>query len=209
MAERFIAIAGNIGAGKSTLVEYLTTKYPLKPIYEPLENNPYLDDFYKDMKQWSFHSQVWFLSQKFHLHQQIGSDPGTFVQDRTIYEDAEIFATYHHRSRRMNKRDFETYLGMYESMKQGLQPPDLLIYLRCSVGAIRRRIKQRGRPSEQDIPTSYLKKLNQLYEEWIGRWDQSPVLVWETEQMNYLSDLIHRMEFNRAIEPFITENKKA
>ena len=146
---------------------------------------------------------------KFHLHQQIGSDPGTFVQDRTIYEDAEIFATYHHRSRRMNKRDFETYLGMYESMKQGLQPPDLLIYLRCSVGAIRRRIKQRGRPSEQDIPTSYLKKLNQLYEEWIGRWDQSPVLVWETEQMNYLSDLIHRMEFNRAIEPFITENKKA
>ena len=109
----------------------------------------------------------------------------------------------------MNKRDFETYLGMYESMKQGLQPPDLLIYLRCSVGAIRRRIKQRGRPSEQDIPTSYLKKLNQLYEEWIGRWDQSPVLVWETEQMNYLSDLIHRMEFNRAIEPFITENKKA
>ena len=130
MAERFIAIAGNIGAGKSTLVEYLTSKYPLIPIYEPLEDNPYLDEFYKDMKSWSFHSQVWFLSQKFKLHQQIASDPGTFVQDRTIYEDAEIFATYLHRSRRMKKRDFETYISMYESMRDTLQPPDLLIYLR-------------------------------------------------------------------------------
>ena len=207
MAERFIAIAGNIGAGKSTLVEYLTTKYPLKPIYEPLDNNPYLDDFYNDMGSWSFHSQVWFLSQKFSLHQQIGSDPGTFVQDRTIYEDAEIFATYHHRSGRMNQRDFETYQGMYESMKTGLQAPDLLIYLRCSVKAVRKRIKKRGRASEQEIPTSYLKHLNELYEEWIERWDQSPVLVWETERMNYLSDLIHRLEFNRAIEPFIQNSK--
>jgi len=202
LAERFIAVAGNIGAGKSTLVEYLTTRYPLRPIYEPLADNPYLDDFYKDMKRWSFHSQVWFLSHKYKLHQQIGADPGTFVQDRTIYEDAEIFATYHYRSRRMKKRDFETYLGMYEAMKMSLQPPDLLIYLKCSVKATRKRIRHRGRASEQSIPTSYLRKLNQLYDEWIDRWDQSPVLVWDSERMNYLSDLIHRMEFNRALAPF-------
>jgi deoxyadenosine/deoxycytidine kinase len=203
LARRFIAVAGNIGVGKTTLVEYLTHRYPLKPIYEPFDTNPYLDDFYADMRQWSFHSQMWFLSHKYRLHCQIEDDPGTFVQDRTIYEDAEIFATHLHRSRRMKKRDFETYLELYHAMRDRLQPPDLLIHLKCSVRAIRRRVRQRGRPSEQDIPASYLRKLNDLYEEWIGEWKHSPVLVWDTERMDYLSDLVHQLEFDRALQPFV------
>lgn len=203
MARRFVAVAGNIGVGKTTLVSYLTQRYPLRPVYEPFDTNPYLDLFYDDMKTWAFHSQVWFLSKKFRLHQQIDKDPGTFVQDRTIYEDAEIFATYLHQSRRMKKRDFETYLDLYEAMKTSLEPPDLLIYLRCSVRAIRRRIRQRGRPSEQNIPASYLKKLNGLYEDWMDRWTACPVLVWDTERMDYLSDLVHRIEFHRALSPFL------
>ncbi len=203
MADRFIAVSGNIGVGKTTLVEYLGNRYALVPIYEPFGENPYLDDFYADMKQWAFHSQMWFLSKKFRIHQELGRTPGVFLQDRTIYEDAEIFATYLHRSRRMNKRDFETYLEAYEAMKGSLQPPDLMIYLRCSVRSIRRRIRNRGRASEQDIPASYLRKLNQLYEDWIERYDDSPKLIWDTERMDYLSDLVHRIEFHRAIEPFL------
>ena len=149
MADRYIAVAGNIGVGKTTLVSYLTTRYKFQPIFEPFADNPYLESFYKDMKAWSFHSQVWFLAHKFRLHCELQQTGGTLIQDRTIYEDAEIFATYLHRSRRMNKQDFATYTEMYRAMRAALQPPDCLIYLRCSVRAIRRRIKGRGRESEQ------------------------------------------------------------
>lgn len=203
MADRFIAVSGNIGVGKTTLVSYLKERYDLVPIYEPFGENPYLDDFYADMKQWAFHSQMWFLSKKFRIHQDLGRTPGVFLQDRTIYEDAEIFATYLHRSRRMNKRDFETYIEAYEAMKGNLQPPDLMIYLRCSVGSIRKRIRNRGRVSEQEIPVSYLRKLNELYEEWIARYDDSPKMIWDTERGDYLSDLVDRIEFHRAIEQFL------
>ena len=198
MADKFIAVSGNIGVGKTSLVRHLTQNYGVTPVYEPFADNPYLDDFYADMTAWSFHSQVWFLSHKFRLHRELQQTAGTLVQDRTIYEDAEIFATYHHQSKRMNQRDFQTYLELYEAMRASLQPPDLMIYLRCSVKAIRKRIKQRGRPSEQDIPLAYLRKLNQLYEDWIARYD-GPVLVWDTERGDYLSDLVDRIEFERAI----------
>lgn len=198
MADKFIAVSGNIGVGKTSLVRHLTQSYGVTPVYEPFADNPYLDDFYADMKAYAFHSQIWFLSHKYRLHRELQETPGTLVQDRTIYEDAEIFATYLHRSRRMNKRDFATYLELYESMRASLQPPDLMIHLRCSVRAIRKRIKQRGRPSEQDIPLSYLRKLNQLYEEWIGRYE-GPLLIWDSERSDYLSDLVDRIEFERAI----------
>lgn len=204
MADRFIAVSGNIGVGKTSLVRYLHERYGLQPVYEPFADNPYLDDFYADMNQWAFHSQIWFLSHKFRLHQQLDRSAGVFVQDRTIYEDAEIFATYLARSRRMRKRDFETYLELYEAMRSSLRPPDLLIHLRCSVRAIRKRIRARGRPSEQAIPASYLRSLNTLYEEWIARWDASPLVVWDTERMDYLTDLVHRLEFHRAVERFVT-----
>jgi deoxyadenosine/deoxycytidine kinase len=203
VADKFIAVAGNIGVGKTSLVRFLTTEYGLQPFYEPFEANPYLDEFYADMKSWSFHSQVWFLAHKYHLHKELENTPGTLVQDRTIYEDAEIFARNLHRSGKMSKRDWETYHHLYQAMCRSLQPPDLMIYLRCSVRAIRRRIKRRGRPSEQAIPASYLRRLNGLYEEWIGKWDQSPLLIWDSERGDYLGDLVDQLEFRRAIEPFV------
>ncbi len=207
MADRFIAVSGNIGVGKSSLVEYLATRYRFQPIYEPFEDNPYLDDFYGDMKRWAFPSQVWFLSHKFRLHVQLDRSPGTFVQDRTIYEDAEIFATYLHRSRRMSKRAYQPYSELYQAMRSSVRPPDLMIYRRCSVRAIRRRVRVRGRPSEQNIPASYLRRLNALYEEWIGDFDECPLLVWDSERMDYLTDLVHRLEFNRAIERFLKKQR--
>jgi deoxyadenosine/deoxycytidine kinase len=204
VADRFIAVSGNIGVGKTTLVSYLGNRYGLTPIYEPFGDNPYLDDFYADMKRWAFHSQMWFLSRKFRMHQELGRTPGVFLQDRTIYEDAEIFATHLKHARKMNARDFDTYLEAYEAMKGSLQPPDLMIYLRCSVRAIRKRIRKRGRASEQDIPARYLRKLNELYEDWIERYDDSPKLIWDTEKLDYLSDLVHQIEFHKAINKFLS-----
>lgn len=203
MADRFVAVSGNIGVGKTTLVRYLTERYGIVPVYEPFGDNPYLDDFYADMDRWAFHSQVFFLARKFRLHQDLEAAPGTFVMDRTIYEDAEIFATHLARSRRISRRDFATYLELYEAMKQSLRPPDLMIHLRCSVRAIRARIRQRGRPSEQDIPATYLRRLNALYEEWIGGWKESPLVIWDSENADYLSDLVDRLELHRAIERFL------
>lgn len=203
MAERFIAVSGNIGVGKTSLVRHLTEHYGLTPIYEPFGDNPYLDDFYADMSKWAFHSQLFFLARKFRLHQDLQAAPGTYVLDRTIYEDAEIFATSLARSRRISKRDFGTYLELYEAMKRSLTPPDLMIYLRCSVRATRARIRKRGRPSELAIPASYLRRLDALYESWIGSWTDSPLLVWDSENLDYVSDLVHRLEFHRAIERFL------
>lgn len=203
MADRYIAVAGNIGVGKSSLVTYLESRYGFRPVYEPFAENPYLADFYEDMRSWSFHSQVWFLSHKYRVHCELAKTPGTLVQDRTIYEDAEIFATSLHRSRHINKRDWATYYELYQAMKANLPPPDLLIYLKCSVRAIRRRIRQRGRSYEQDIKASYLRKLNGLYAEWIDGWEASPVLVWDSENLDYLEDLVDRIEFHRAIERFL------
>ncbi|MBD90714.1 MAG: deoxynucleoside kinase [Deltaproteobacteria bacterium] len=200
---KFIAIAGNIGAGKSSLVEFLDARYGFDPIYEPFAGNPYLDDFYGDMKRWAFHSQLYFLTHKFRLHLQLNEAPRTFVQDRTIYEDAEIFATNLFKSKKMTERDYATYMELYESMKTALRPPDLLIYLRCSTRAIRRRIKQRGRESEQSIPTAYLRQLNGLYEDWIDRYTASPVLVWDSERLDYLTNLVDQLEFKNQLKRFL------
>jgi len=202
--KKFIAIAGNMGAGKSTMVEYLHQQYAFKPVYEPFMDNPYLDDFYKDMKQWAFHSQLYFLTHKFRLHMQLLKEVNgsgiTIVQDRSIYEDSEIFCRNLHKSKKINKRDFQTYTELYHTMKEALEPPDLMIYLKCSVKAIKKRIKKRGRESEQQIPTSYIRNLNKLYEDWISRYDLSPVLIWETDRMDYISDLAYRIEFHQAID---------
>jgi deoxyadenosine/deoxycytidine kinase len=200
---KYIAVAGNMGAGKTSLVEYLQRQFDLIPFYEPNDENPYLADFYRDMGRWSFHSQTYFLSKKARLHQQLQASTGTAIQDRTIYEDAEIFATYLYRSRRMAPRDYHTYMELYGAMKENLPPPDVLVYLKCSVRAIRTRIKVRGRDYEQDIKASYLRKLNQLYEKWIDGWDDSPVVVWDTEEGDYLTDLVHQIEFNQAIEQYL------
>lgn len=197
---RFIAVAGNIGAGKSTLVEFLERRFHIKPFYEPNDSNPYLKDFYSDMPRWAFQSQLYFLASKFGIHQDIVQSGQTVVQDRTIYEDAEIFVENLYRSRVLPKRDYQTYRSMYENIVAMLPPPDLLIYLRCSVRAVRKRIRLRGRPEEQDIKLSYLKRLHGLYEEWYEGYDRSPALVVDTEKLDYVNDMVHRIDLIERIE---------
>ena len=200
--KKFIAVAGNMGVGKTSLVEFLHAQYGFEPVYEPFANNPYLDEFYAEMGKWAFQSQVWFLTHKFRLHLELNANNGTIVQDRTIYEDAEIFATNLARGGQMSERDFRTYTELYEGMRRALQPPDLMTYLRCSVPAIRKRIPRRGRASEQAIPLPYLKRLNALYDEWMAGYTLSPVMVWESDDADYLTHIVDRLDFKWSIEQF-------
>jgi deoxyadenosine/deoxycytidine kinase len=197
---RFIAVAGNMGAGKSTLVEFLEAQYGLKAYFEPNEANPYLKDFYADMKRWSFQSQVYFLAKKFRIHQELTASPEPVIQDRTIYEDAEIFAENLRLQKKMTARDYETYRDLYESIVRELRPPDLMIYLRCSMPALRKRIKLRGRPEEQAIPRAYLMRLQELYESWFQRYEMSETLVIDTDSLDYLADLFDRVDLFKRIE---------
>jgi len=198
--KKFVAVAGNMGVGKTSMVEFLTATYGIEPVYEPYTANPYLDDFYGDMPRWGFHSQLWFLTHKFRLHLQLNDRPGVVVQDRSIYEDAEIFATNLARSGAISERDWRTYQDLYQSMRGALQPPDVLIYLRCSVRSIRQRIRRRGRPSELAIPLDYLRRLNALYEEWTSTYTLSPVIVWDSERLDYVTRILDQIEFRRAVE---------
>lgn len=198
--KRTIAVAGNMGAGKSTLVEFLSKTYGISSFYEPNEDNPYLPDFYGDMKRWSFHSQLYFLSNKFRIHQELDRMPGAVVLDRTIFEDAEIFATALHDMKMMDHRDWRTYHGFYQSILDAIRPPDLMIYLRCSMRTLRKRIQMRGREMEQDVPLAYLKRLDRLYERWIESYDMGEVLILETDRLDYVNDLIHRLDVMERIE---------
>jgi len=198
--KRSIAIAGNMGSGKSTLVDFLSRTYGVTPFYEPNDENPYLADFYKDMKSWAFQSQLYFLSNKFRLHQELDRQPGVVALDRTIFEDAEIFATALHQMRKISKRDWETYQGLYGAILDAIQPPDLMIYLRCSMRTLRKRISLRGREMERDVPLAYLKRLDRLYEAWIDSYRMSDVLVLETDQLDYIHDLVHRLDVMERIE---------
>jgi deoxyadenosine/deoxycytidine kinase len=200
---RAIAIAGNIGVGKSTLVEFLSRTYGIAPYYEPSEDNPYLPDFYGDMKRWAFHSQLYFLSNKFRIHQDLDRMPGLVVLDRTIFEDAEIFATALHDMRCMDDRDWATYCAFYKSILDAIKPPDLMIYLRCSMRTLRKRIRLRGREMEDDISLAYLKRLDKLYENWIGSYDLSEVLILETDKLDYIHDLVHRLDVMERIESML------
>jgi deoxyadenosine/deoxycytidine kinase len=206
--KRTIAIAGNIGAGKTSLVEFLTSTYDITPFYEPNDENPYLEDFYKDMKRWSFHSQLYFLSNKFRIHQQVDTTPGVVVQDRTIFEDVEIFATALHQMKQINHRDWKTYHDFYQSITASIKPPDLMIYLKCSIRTIRKRIKIRGRKMEQDIPLSYLKRLDRLYENWIKNYSMSKILVIESDKLDYMCDFVDRLDVMQQIELLMPKSLK-
>ena len=197
---RSIAIAGNMGSGKSTLVDFLARTYEVSPFYEPNDENPYLPDFYKDMKRWAFRSQLYFLSNKFRLHQELDRTPGVVALDRTIFEDAEIFATALHQMKKIDKRDWQTYWGFYQAILDAIKPPDLMIYLRCSMRTLRQRIKLRGRAMEQDVPLAYLKRLDRLYEAWIDSYDMSEVLVLDTDKLDYIHDLVYRLDVMQRIE---------
>ena len=204
-SRKYVAVAGNMGSGKSSLVKFLCSQYRLKPFYEPNEANPYLKDFYADMRRWAFHSQMYFLAGKFRIHQELERTRSTVtvVQDRTIFEDAEIFAKNLFASRKMSARDFATYQSLYQSIVRSLRPPDVMIYLRCSLRTVRNRIKLRGRPEEQSVPVPYLRRLNHLYEEWFASYDHSPTLVLETDHMDYVTDLMDRLDLMQKIERYM------
>jgi deoxyadenosine/deoxycytidine kinase len=188
---KFIAVAGNVGVGKSTLTHLLSERLGWEPFYEAVDDNPYLADFYKDMRLWSFHSQVFFLSRRLRHHREILSHPNTVIQDRSVYEDAEIFARNLYMQENMESRDYRTYRELYEVLTQFLPPPDLVIYLRASVPTLQQRITLRGRDYERNIPDEYLERLNSLYEDWIDRFALCPVLTVPADQLDFVKNNSH------------------
>ncbi len=184
----FLGIAGNIGSGKSSLTRLLAEHFGWTPYFESVEDNPYLRDFYGDMSRWSFHLQVYFLSNRFRSYKSIVEGGGAVVLDRVIYEDAEIFARNLFEIGKMDERDYRNYIALYEVMTEYLRPPDLLIYLRASIDTLLRQIALRGRSYEQSIPREYLEQLNHHYESWIKRYDKGPLLVVESDELDFVNN---------------------
>jgi deoxyadenosine/deoxycytidine kinase len=172
----FIAVAGNIGAGKSTLTRMLSNALNWQPFFEADAENPYLADFYADMQRWSFHSQVFYLGRRLEHHRLLVDHRGCAVQDRTVYEDAEIFARNLYESGLMSERDYDAYRHLYVAVASFLPPPDVIVYLEASVDTLVSHIAKRGRDYERDIKPEYLARLNSYYEDWIGNWTRCPVL---------------------------------
>jgi len=183
----FVAVAGNIGSGKSSLTRLLSTANGWAPMYESVEDNPYLSDFYKDMRRWSFQLQVYFLSNRFRSHKAITEGTQSVVLDRVIYEDAEIFARNLFEIGNMEERDYNNYVALYNVMTAYLHPPDLLIYLRASIPTLFRQISLRGRDFEQSISRDYLEQLNRHYEAWIGRYNKGKLLVVESDNIDFVN----------------------
>ena len=190
-----IAITGNIGAGKTTLAEQLADHYGWDILYEAVEGNPYLADFYADMPRWSFNLQVYFLNSRFAQVKKIMAvrqaneanpdRPNTVVQDRTIYEDAAIFARNLRETDRMTSRDYETYRGLFDNMVSLIHPPDLMIYLRADLPKLREQIRKRGRSFEQSISDEYLNSLNRLYEEFVASYQEGELLILDVNALDY------------------------
>ena len=189
--KRFVAVAGNIGVGKSTLVTLLSQRLGWEPFYEPVGENPYLADFYRDMRAWSFHSQIFFLTRRLRIHRQLMDHPTSAIQDRSVYEDAEIFAQNLYRQGLIHDRDYSSYRELYLVLTEFLQPPDLVIYLRASVDTLAKRIRFRGRDYERQITSEYLAQLNELYEEWISSFSLCPVLTVPADDLNYVAIPAH------------------
>jgi hypothetical protein len=183
----FLAVAGNIGAGKSSLTRLLSERTGWKAFFESVEDNPYLGDFYADMKRWSFNLQVYFLSNRFRSHKAIAEGPDSVILDRVIYEDAEIFARNLHEIGRMDDRDYENYVALYGVMTEFLRPPDLLIYLRANIDTLMKQIALRGREFEQSISREYLEQLNGHYEAWISRYRRGKLLIIESDGIDFVN----------------------
>jgi deoxyadenosine/deoxycytidine kinase len=198
--KRYVAVAGTIGAGKTSLVAWLTRRYGLTPFYEPNEANPYLADFYADMPRWAFHSQCFFLAHKMELHQELERATQPAVIDRTIYEDAEIFAKNLYAQGHMEKRDWEVYQRLYAGLRRALRPPDVLIALTCSLATTKKRIMGRGRAMESAIPDAYLRRLHKLYTEWFASYDLSPIVRIDTTKMDYVEDLVDLIDLTRTLD---------
>jgi deoxyadenosine/deoxycytidine kinase len=189
MNKKFIAIAGNIGVGKSTLTGLLAARFGWKPYYEIVDTNPYLTDFYGNMKNWAFHLQVFFLSKRFQHHKKMLQEPETVIQDRSIYEDAEVFSKNLYYEGKFIERDYRNYVSLFQCMTSYLKSPDILIYLRASVDTLQHRIRSRGRDCEKEIPREYLDRLNQRYEEWVKNYKLGRVLIVDTENLNVVTKL--------------------
>lgn len=185
--ENFLAVAGNIGVGKSSLTTLLAKHFNWKAYYESVDDNPYLSDFYEDMRRWSFNLQIYFLSSRFRSQKAMLKEEESFIQDRTIYEDSEIFARNLYEMGLMSRRDYENYCALFDEMTAYLTPPDLLIYLKADVSTLVRQIEQRGRDYENTIRIDYLKRLNLLYEDWIDRYPHEKLIV-ETDNLDFVND---------------------
>lgn len=183
---KHIAVAGNIGSGKTTLVEKLAKHYGWTPLFESVDHNPYLKDFYDDMTRWAFHLQIYFLNSRFNQVHQIRASERTIIQDRTIYEDAHIFAANLHKSKHISDRDYQSYIDIFNSMINFVQPPDLLIYLKADIPKLVHQIQKRNRDFEFNIKLEYLRNLNEHYEEWIGNYKQGKLLVIDVNNMDFV-----------------------
>lgn len=181
-----IAVAGNIGVGKSTLAGKLAQHYKWEVYYESVDDNPYLEDFYQSMESWAFHLQVYFLSSRIKQVQGIQASSNTIIQDRTIYEDAVIFARNLHHSGHINDRDYANYLSLFDTMTSFIKPPDLLIYLRAGMPTLVDRIQKRGRNYENNIKLEYLRKLGEAYEEWIAGYSKGKLLVINADNLDFV-----------------------
>lgn len=205
MHDHFIAIAGNIGAGKSTLTRMLAERLHWQPFYEANAENPYLADFYQDMERWSFHSQIFFLGKRLEHHRQLVDYPGSVVQDRTVYEDAEIFAANLYHQGKMNARDYATYRSLYLAVTRFLPPPHLVIYLQASPETLLRQIAQRGREFERNIDPDYVRQLNTLYDNWIDDWAACPVLRVKMDTTNFQHNPAHFEAIVRDVQALLPE----
>jgi deoxyadenosine/deoxycytidine kinase len=185
---KHIAIAGNIGAGKTTLTELLSKHYGWMPEYESVENNPYLSDFYEDMHRWSFNLQIYFLNSRFQQLVKLRNGSQTVIQDRTIYEDAYIFAPNLHQMGLMSTRDFDNYQSLFKTMSNMIAPPDLMIYLQASIPSLVENIQNRAREYEENIRLDYLRKLNQYYDTWIESYKVGKLLIINIDDMDFLNN---------------------
>ncbi len=191
MTKYFIAVAGSIGVGKSTLTSLLSQRLKWEPFLEGVGDNPYLADFYEDMEKWSFHSQVFFLARRLLHHRQLLERPNSVIQDRTVYEDAEIFARNLYMQGAMSERDYATYSELYRAVTSILPPPNLVIYLRASVATLQSRIRLRGRNYERQISDDYLQQLNRLYEDWFDHFSLCPVLTVPADRLDFVANPDH------------------
>lgn len=197
---KHVAIAGNIGAGKTTLTEMLSKHYRWIPQFEDVDQNPYLYDFYEDMPRWSFNLQIYFLNSRLNQLIEISNGTETVIQDRTIYEDAYIFAPNLHEMGLMSKRDFDNYFDFFQNLRQMIRPPDLMIYLQASVPTLVGQIQKRGREYEENIRLDYLKRLNDYYNKWIEGYKEGPLLVINVDKNKFveseeaLGDIITKID---------------
>jgi deoxyadenosine/deoxycytidine kinase len=197
---KHIAVAGNIGAGKTTLTELLSKHYKWIPQFEDIDHNPYLNDFYEDMPRWSFNLQIFFLNGRLNQLLEIYSGTETVIQDRTIYEDAHIFAPNLHDMGLMSKRDYNNYFQFFQTLKRMVQPPDLLIYLQASVPTLVGQIQKRGREYEENIRLDYLKRLNDLYNKWIDGYKEGGLLVVDVDKNKFAENEEHLGEIITRID---------